>query len=183
MTADAANPTDADLIARCAGQDRAAFRALYAKWSAKLHGVALRITRDPALAADATHDAFVQVWQQAGRYDPTLGEAAPWLMSLARYRALDLVRRRGREVLGHEPAREEADHGPDPLANLLASADGGALHRCLETLSFERRRLVVMAFVEGYSHSQLASLLAMPVGTVKSWIRRSLIGLKDCLVS
>ena len=183
MPADAASLNDADLILRCAGQDRAAFRALYAKWSARLHGVALRITRDPALAADATHDAFVQLWQQAARYDPKLGEAGSWLMSLARYRALDLVRRRGRERLGHEPAHDQADHSPDPLASLLAAADGGALHRCLETLETDRRRLIVLAFVEGYSHSQLAALLAAPVGTVKSWIRRSLIGLKECLAS
>ena len=66
----------------------------------------MRITRDPALAADATHDAFVQVWQQAGRFDPAKGEASSWLMTLARYRALDMVRRRGREVLGHEAADE-----------------------------------------------------------------------------
>lgn len=188
MPADAAipsgsEPTDAELIARCAGQDRAAFRTLYARWSARLHGVAMRITRDPGLAADATHDAFVQVWQQAGRFDPALGGAGSWLMSLARYRALDMVRRRGREVLGHDPVHEEADRGPDPLAQLMSTAEGGALHRCLELLSLERRRLVVAAFVEGYSHSQLASRLDVPIGTVKSWIRRSLIGLKECLSS
>ena len=182
MPSDAAEP-DAQLIIRCAGHDRAAFRALYTRWSARLHGVALRIVRDPALAADATHDAFVQVWQQAGRYDPSLGEAGSWLMSLARYRALDLVRRRGREVLGHEPAHEEPDQGPDALGQLLATSDGRALHRCLETLSADRKRLVTMAFVEGYSHSQLAHRLALPVGTVKSWIRRSLIGLKECLAA
>ena len=85
--------------------------------------------------------------------------------------------------MGHERARDEADHGPDPLANLLASVDGGALHRCLETLEVDRKRLVLLAFVEGYTHSQLAARLAMPIGTVKSWIRRSLIGLKDCLAS
>ncbi len=181
MAADFAGTPDRDLIASCAAQDRAAFRALYARWSGRLHGVALRITRDPALAADATHDAFVQVWQQAGRFDPALGEAGAWLMSLARYRALDLVRRRGREVLGHESALEEADGGPDPLAQLLSSSDGGALHRCLQTLSTERRRLVVLAFVEGLSHSQLAEKLTVPIGTVKSWIRRSLIGLRECL--
>ena len=144
-------------------------------------GVAMRITRDPALACDATHDAFVQVWQLAGRYNPDLGEPGAWLMTLARYRALDLVRRRGREVLGYEPVEEEPDRGPDPLSQLLANADGGALHRCLQTLSEERRRLIVLAFVEGYSHSQLAARLALPIGTVKSWIRRSLIGLKACL--
>ena len=181
MAIDAASRSDNELIAACAAQDRAAFRQLYARWSARLHGVAMRITRDPALAADATHDAFVQVWQQAGRFDPNLGEPHSWLMSLARYRALDMVRRRGREVLGHEPADQEADQAPDPLASLLASVDGSALHRCLQTLSEERRRLVVLAFVEGYSHSQLAAKLAVPMGTVKSWIRRSLIGLRECL--
>jgi RNA polymerase sigma-70 factor (ECF subfamily) len=173
-------PTDAELIARCAAQDRAAFRTLYANWSSRLHGVAMRITRDPALAADATHDAFVQVWQQAGRFDPAKGEAGSWLMTLARYRALDMVRRRGREVLGHEPA-DEADLGPDPLKQLLATADGGALHRCLELLSAERRRLIILAFVEGFSHSQLAAREKLPIGTIKSWIRRSLMGLKECL--
>ncbi len=176
-------PSDQELIRRCAAQDRAAFRLLYARWSGRLHGVAVRITRDPALAADATHDAFVQVWQQAGRFDAALGEAGSWLMSLARYRALDLVRRRGREVLGHEPLAEEPDRGPDPLSALLTSTDGGALHRCLQTLSEDRRRLVLLAFVEGFSHSQLAARMEVPIGTVKSWIRRSLIGLKECLSS
>jgi len=174
-------PTDAELIARCAAKDRAAFRQLYAGWSSRLHGVAMRITRDPGLAADATHDAFVQVWQRAGSFDPARGEAGSWLMTLARYRALDLVRRRGREVLGHSPVEEEPDRSPDPLSVLLTSADGGALHRCLQLLTADRRQLVVMAFVEGFSHSQLAARLSLPVGTVKSWIRRSLLGLRDCL--
>jgi len=181
MPAEAPDLSDRDLIAACAQQDRAAFRALYARWGGKLNGVAMRITRDSALAADATHDAFVQVWQQAGRYDPSLGEPGSWLVSLARYRALDLVRRRGREVLGHQPIEEQADLAPDPLSQLLSSADGGALHRCLQTLTEKRRRLVLLAFVEGYSHTQLAERLALPVGTVKSWIRRSLVGLKECL--
>jgi RNA polymerase sigma-70 factor (ECF subfamily) len=171
----------ARLIARCADGDRAAFRQLYGAWSGRLHGVALRITRDPALAADATHDAFVQVWQQAAKFDPSRGEAASWLMSLSRYRALDLVRRRGREVLGHEPVVEQADVSADPLMQLMQSTEGGALRRCLELLSPERRQLVVLAFVEGFSHSQLAARFAMPIGTVKSWIRRSLLGLKECL--
>jgi RNA polymerase sigma-70 factor (ECF subfamily) len=183
MPADSKGTQDAELIARCAGQDRSAFRELYARWSARLHGVALRITRDPGLASDATHDAFVQVWQQAGRFDPSLGEAGSWLMSLARYRALDLMRRRGREVLGHEPAADVADREADPLTQLMASADGSALQRCLDLLSAERRRLVVLAFVEGFSHSQLASRLSLPIGTVKSWIRRSLLSLRECLVA
>jgi RNA polymerase sigma-70 factor (ECF subfamily) len=179
MTADA--DTAAALIARCADGDRAAFRQLYAAWSGRLHGVALRITRDPALAADATHDAFVQIWQNAAKFDASRGEAGSWLVSLARYRALDLVRRRGREVLGHEASLEQEDTAADPLRALMASTEGGALHRCLQTLAAERRQMVVLAFVEGLSHSQLAERFAMPIGTVKSWIRRSLLGLKECL--
>jgi RNA polymerase sigma-70 factor (ECF subfamily) len=175
-----ADPSDAALLAACANADRAAFRSLYARWSARLHGIAMRITHDPGLAADATHDAFVQIWQQAGRFDAHKGEAGAWLTTIARYRALDLVRRRGREVLGHDAA-EEPDPGPDALAVLLASAEGSALKRCLDTLAANRRQLVLLAFVEGLSHSQLAEKLKLPVGTVKSWIRRSLIGLRACL--
>ncbi len=171
---------DADLIARCAAQDRVAFRALYARWGGRLHGVALRITRDPSLAADATHDAFVQLWQQAHRFDREKGAAGAWLVALVRYRALDMVRRRGREVLGAEPP-DEADPAPDALTLLLESADGGALHRCLGRLAEDRRRLILMAFIEGLSHSQLAERLNLPIGTVKSWIRRSLAGLRECL--
>ena len=171
----------ARLIERCASGDRAAFRQLYSAWSGRMHGVALRITRDTGLAADATHDAFVQVWQQAGKFDAARGEAASWLLSLSRYRALDLVRRRGREVLGHEAVEEEVDLSADPLRQLVESSEGGALHRCLELLAADRRQLVMLAFVDGLSHSQLAARFAMPIGTVKSWIRRSLMGLKECL--
>jgi RNA polymerase sigma-70 factor (ECF subfamily) len=173
-------PGDAALLADCAAGDRAAFRTLYGRWSARLHGIAMRITRDPGLAADATHDAFVQIWQQAGRYEAQKGDAGSWLTTIARYRALDLVRRRGREVLGHESA-DEPDPGPDALSELVASAEGSALRRCLEQLAADRRQLVVMAFVDGLSHSQLAEKLKLPIGTVKSWIRRSLIGLRECL--
>jgi RNA polymerase sigma-70 factor (ECF subfamily) len=179
MPADA-DLSDAALLEACANADRAAFRTLYARWSARLHGIAMRITRDPALAADATHDAFVQVWQQAGRYHADKGDAGAWLTTIARYRALDLVRRRGREVLGHEAA-DEPDPSPDALSELVASAEGSALKRCLDLLSAERRQLVLLAFVDGLSHSQLAEKLKLPVGTVKSWIRRSLIGLRECL--
>jgi RNA polymerase sigma-70 factor (ECF subfamily) len=172
----------AALLRRCGDGDRAAFRALYDLWAARLHGIALRITRQTALAADATHDAFVQVWQQAGRFDPERGSAEAFLISLVRYRALDIVRRRMREVPGHEPD-ERLDETPDALAQLVGGAEAAALHRCLSLLDAERRRLVTMAFVEGLSHSELAARLRVPLGTVKSWIRRSLLALRECLAT
>jgi RNA polymerase sigma-70 factor (ECF subfamily) len=172
----------ARLLLRCAERDRAAFRQLYDLWGGRLHGIALRITRQAPLAADATHDAFVQVWQQAHRFDPARGSGEAFLISLVRYRALDIVRRRGREIPGYEP-EERADETPDALAQLIGSAEGTALHRCLALLDPERRRLVVMAFVDGLSHSELAEKLSVPLGTVKSWIRRSLLSLRECLAS
>ena len=176
-------PTDDELLLqRCAAGDGAAFRALYDRWSARLHGIALRITRQPSLAADATHDAFVQVWEQARRFDPGRGSAEAWMIGLVRYRSLDIVRRQTREVPGYEPEERE-DESPDALSRLVSTAEGAALHRCLERLEAERRTLVVMAFVEGLSHSELAERLRVPLGTVKSWIRRSLLSLRECLAS
>jgi RNA polymerase sigma-70 factor (ECF subfamily) len=170
----------ATLIRRCADQDRAAFRRLYDRQAARLHGIAMRITRQPALAADAVHDTFMALWQHAASFDPARGSAEAWLTSIARYRALDITRRRTREVTGLEMP-ETADPEPDALAKLAGSAEVDALRRCLETLEPDRRGLVVAAFVDGLSHTDLAQKLAMPLGTVKSTIRRALAALKRCL--
>jgi RNA polymerase sigma-70 factor (ECF subfamily) len=182
QTASVAADDTARLLQRCRNGDRAAFRTLYDRWSGRLHGIALRITRQAPLAADATHDAFVQVWQQARRFDPERGSAEAFLISLVRYRAMDIVRRRGREISGYEP-EDRADETPDALAQLVGSTEGAALHRCLDLLDAERRRLIVMAFVDGLSHSELAEKLSVPLGTVKSWIRRSLLSLRECLAT
>jgi RNA polymerase sigma-70 factor, ECF subfamily len=182
-TAHAPEIDDTDtLLHRCAGGDRAAFRLLYDRWGNRLYGMALRITRQPALAADATQDAFVRIWQQAHRFDPERGGSEAWLVGILRYRALDIVRRQSREVAGYEPEEIE-DEAPDALARLVSTAEGAALHRCLGELERDRRRLVVMAFVDGLSHSELAVRMNVPLGTVKSWIRRSLVSLRGCLAS
>ena len=170
------------LLQRCAARDRAAFRALYDRWGGRLHGIALRITRQPSLAADATQDAFVQLWQQAHRFDPVRGSAEAFLVSLVRYRALDLVRRGAREMPGYE-GEDREDDAPDALSQLISSAEGAALQRCLTQLEADRRRLVLLAFVDGLSHSELADRLRLPLGTVKSWIRRSLLSLRECLAA
>jgi len=143
----------------------------------------LRITRQSSLAADATHDAFVQIWQQAGRFDPARGSAEAFLVTIVRYRALDIVRRGAREVVGYEPQVEQADESPDALEQLTATSDGAALQRCLKELPEDRRKLVIMAFVDGLSHSELAARTGAPLGTLKSWIRRSLLSLRECLAA
>jgi RNA polymerase sigma-70 factor, ECF subfamily len=168
------------LLGRCADGDRTAFRQLYDRTAPQLHAVALRITRQRSLAADAVHDAFLQVWQRAGRFDSDRGSAETWLISLARYRALDLVRRQGREITtGEIPDR--ADEDPDPLARLTEHREGAALRRCLDRLEIDKRQLVMMAFLDGLTHAELATRLKAPLGTVKSWIRRGLQDLRRCL--
>ena len=170
----------AHLLGRCAGGDRAALREIYGLYSAKLHGIALRVTRQPSLAADALHDAFMQIFQQAARFDPERGTAEGWMIALVRYRALDIMRRRAREEPGFEPPETE-DESPDVLTRMVGNAEARALRACLETLDPERRRLVLHAFVDGLSHSDLATREGMPLGTIKSWIRRSLAALRSCL--
>ena len=169
------------LLLRCAQADGAAFRQLYDLQSPALYGVALRITRQPALAADAVHDALLQVWRNAARFDPARGTARAWLLSLVRYRALDLVGRSGREVLGAD-VPEQADPDPSPLDRLLTTQAGRALHECLQTIEPERRNLVVLAFMEGLTYAEVAARARQPLGTVKSTIRRSLLALRSCLV-
>ncbi len=169
-----------DLLRRSAAGDRAAFHRIYDLQSSRLYGVALRITRQGALAADAVHDAFISVWQYADRFDPARGNAEAWLTSIVRYRALDLVRHSGREITGVE-LPEPADEDPDPLARLVESAEGTALRRCLDELDGEKRQLIVFAFMEGLTHTELSGRFAIPLGTVKSSIRRGLAALRRCL--
>ena len=172
----------AALLLRCADGDRTAFRQLYEAQSPRLYGLALRLMQQPALAADAVHDAFIQVWQRAERFDPARGAAEAWLTTLLRYRAIDILRRRSREQYGHERA-DEPDPAPDALDRLGERADGEALRRCLAELEDGQRRVVMLAFMEGLSHSELAVRLQAPLGTVKSWVRRALLGLRRCLES
>lgn len=170
----------AHLLGRIANRDRAALRQLYDLEAPRLFGIALRITRERELASDALHDAFMQVLKQASRFDPMRGSAEGWLVSLVRYRALDIVRSRRREVLGYEP-QDAPSQEPDALATLAATEEGEALRVCLGELEEDRRRLIVLAFVEGLSHAELAARLGMPLGTVKSTIRRALVKLRECL--
>ncbi len=170
----------ATLIPLIAAGDRAAFRRVYDLHAPRLYAVALRITRQAPLASDAVHDGLLQLWRNAGRFDLSRGNPEAWLVSLVRYRALDIARRRVREV-SDEDLPEPIDEDPDPLQRLAASRDTEALHHCLAQLEAERRRLLGLAFIDGLSHSEVAERLKLPLGTVKSWIRRSLQSLRLCL--
>ena len=119
--------------------------------------------------------------RQPPGFAPERGAAAAWLTGIVRFRALDAVRRHSREILSGDSALGDSAVEPDVLTKLDADADAQALRRCLETLEDNQRRSVLLAFVDGLSHGDIANRLSAPLGTVKSWVRRGLIALKGCL--
>jgi len=175
----------ADLVGalrRCALGDRAGLRTIYDAEGPRMVGVALRIVRRQALAEEAVHDAFVQIWERAASFDPNRGHARSWLYAVVRHRALNILRGEARTDLveDFEPMGLTSPED-DPEAIVSRLSDAGALRRCLEGLAPARRRLIVLAYVHGLSHGELAGRLGMPLGTVKSWVRRSLLSLRECL--
>jgi len=171
----------ATLVEAIGRGSRIALKRLYDLESKRLYGIALRIVRRPEVAADVLQEAFIQIWQNARSYSPERGAAQAWLTGIVRFRALDAVRKTGREVLSGDPALGDAAEEPDVIERIGAEAEASALRRCLGLLDDIQRRLVVLAFVDGYSHSEIAERIAEPLGTVKSRIRRGLAALKTCL--
>ena len=170
-----------DLIARCALRDRAAFRVLYERTSAKLFGVTLRILKDRSEAEEAIQEVYVKVWQRADRY--VAGNTSPisWLVAVARNHALDILRARRPVSEDIDVALEIPDGGPSPERAVQDSQDRGRIDHCLGTLEPDRADAVRGAYLDGYSYEELATRFAVPLNTMRTWLRRSLIKLKDCL--
>ena len=160
-----------------------ALKRLYELEARRLYGVALRIVRRPEIAADVLQEAFVQIWLNAATFSAERGTAAAWLTGIVRFRALDAVRKLCREILTDDPALGDAALEPDVIGKMDAAAEAGALKRCLGLLDDEQRRCIVLAFVDGLSHSEIAERITAPLGSVKSWIRRGLLALRRCLQS
>jgi RNA polymerase sigma-70 factor (ECF subfamily) len=169
------------LLEAVARGSQLALKRLYTLESRRLYGIALRIVRRPEIAADVLQESFIQIWQNAGTFAPERGAAAAWLTGIVRFRALDAVRKHGREVLSGDPALGDVAVEPDVLAEIDAKTQSEALRRCLKLLDDNQRRCVVLAFVDGFSHNDIATCIAAPLGSVKSWVRRGLIALKGCL--
>lgn len=162
-------------LAACARGERGALRELYVQESPRLLGVARRLVRDTALAEDIVHDAFIKIWAGAAGFDPARGSARGWMFSVTRHLALNALRDHGREVPLLE---DDALHVDDAFD---AQAHSARIHRCLHQLEPQRRRCILHAYVDGYSHAQIAQRLDTPLGTVKAWIKRSLNALRECM--
>ncbi|KFC70591.1 RNA polymerase sigma-70 factor [Devosia sp. LC5] len=173
----------ADLIARCALRDRAAFRALYDRTSAKLFGVVLRILKDRSEAEEAIQEVYVKIWQRADRY--VAGDTSPisWLVAVARNHALDILRARRPMADDIDVALEIPDAGPSPERAAADSQERGRIERCLSTLEPDRAEAVRGAYLDGYSYDELAQRYAVPLNTMRTWLRRSLLKLRECLTA
>lgn len=169
-----------ELIRRVASGDELAFRRIYIVMMPHLYARALHILRQPSLAADATNEAFLQVWRNAGRFDEARGHPEAWLISLLRYRALDILQSRRREA-PVDAIPEQIDEGLDGLGLLIKSQDVSILQICLSQLEADRRRLLMLCFAEGFTHVEVAKQMQVPLGTAKSNIRRSLQSLRRCM--
>jgi RNA polymerase sigma-70 factor, ECF subfamily len=175
-------PTDVDvLVSRVARADARAFEALYDELSSSVFGLARRVVRDPARAEDVTQEVFLEVWRKAARFDSTLGKAKTWVMTIAHRRAVDAVRRNESQKRQDEKAAPEQVSHDEPADSLIAAEEHGAVRECLETLTDLQLEAVRLAYFNGYTYSEVATLLDKPLPTIKTRMRDGLIRLRDCL--
>ena len=170
-------------LAACALGDRSALKRLYDVEARQMLGVALRIVRQRHLAEDVVQDAFIKVWEKAATFDPQRGSARGWLYSVVRHCALNEVRDNGPQITLDEAALETIDlRNAQQAGNTMNPRDQlGPLHDCLEQLDAPKRSSIVLAYVDGCTHAEIAQRLAAPLGTVKAWIRRGLQSLRECM--
>jgi len=175
------------LLDRIAQRDEAALKGLYDLVSSKLYGLSLRVVNKHEWAEDVLQETFLQIWRSAGDYRASLSPPMAWLGLIVRSRSLDALRRRSAERahLTDEIDDVMADTmegtSPNPMDVSLASQQAWALHQCLGQLESRQREVVSLAYLRDLSHSELAEQLKLPLGTVKTWIRRGLDQLRTCM--
>lgn len=183
----------AKLLASAGLGDNRAFATLYDKTGGHLLAVILRINQDRAQAEDILQEVFVNIWRAASSFDAAQSQPLTWMTSVARNKAIDSLRRRQSQpkvqtapvMPDDEDGADWVDHLPDdapgPLDLLARASDAQSLTHCMHNLSAQQRQSVALAFYDGLSHAEVAEQLHQPLGTVKSWVRRGLASLKDCL--
>lgn len=175
------------LLERVAQRDAAALQLIYQRTAARLHGLALRVLRNNELAEDALQDAFLKIWRLAPDYRASLSPPLAWMGLILRSCALDLLRRQKSagadrtQVLDSLLEESLAHDAPGPQQLAETSEQAWLLHQCLQQLAPAQREAMALAYVRDLSHSELAQQLAQPLGTIKSWIRRSLDKLRICM--
>lgn len=172
-----------DWLGAIANGSETALGDLYSATLARLYGVAMRVLEDDALAEDVVAEAYCEIWQRADRFDAGKGRPLTWMMSICRNRAIDVYRRRAAEMRKTESAAAEPtpdlEQSPDLLLNALQSEH--EVRRLVEGIPAEDRQLIALAFFRDHSHQEIADMVRMPLGTVKSRIRRTLKALESVM--
>lgn len=171
-------------LADCAKGDQDALKRIFDQEAGRLVAVAQRILRRRELAEEVVQEAFIRIWTHSHQYSPSRGSARGWIYAIVRNRALNLVRDGRREDLVEDGQLEDLQDA-DQLDEIMSAWHkldrGSRLHECLSRLDDVRRRGILMAYVGGYTHGEIAGRLRLPLGTAKSWIRRGLSSLRECM--
>ena len=176
-----------ELIAQIALRDRDAFDAMYSQTSAKLFGVLLRLLNDRAEAEDALQEVYVRVWQKADRFATQEVNAMSWLIAIARNHAIDRIRKRKAPTSAAKTSDIDdvvdvvADRAPSPEDSAINMGEARRIDHCMETLDDDKADAVKFAYIEGYSYQELADKYDIPLNTMRTWLRRSLKSLRECL--
>lgn len=182
LDADAARAKLTEALRRAGEDDRSAFRDVYRLTSAKLFGICLRICGERAGAEDVLHEVYLTIWKRAGAFEPGRASPISWLATIARNRAIDWVRARGaRPTRPIAEAADVADDAPDQLVAAQRDETSRRLHDCLDALDERQRDAIRTAFFDGTTYAELAAAKGVPLGTMKSWVRRGLMQLKGCV--
>jgi RNA polymerase sigma-70 factor (ECF subfamily) len=169
------------LMSRVSLGDRTAYARLYQRTSPKLFGILMRMLKNRSEAEDALQEVFIKVWQRADRFSPEEGKPETWLAAIARNHAIDLIRARKPEASVLDEAFDLASEAPSPEDAAVNTSEGGRIEMCMKTLESDRADAVKRAYVEGLSYQELADFYNIPVNTMRTWLRRSLLKLRECL--
>jgi RNA polymerase sigma-70 factor, ECF subfamily len=170
-----------ELVWACARGEERALARLYRLAAPRLFALALAILKDRSSAEEALQESFISIWGSAHRFAPERGSVMTWMVTIVRNRALTMLRRRRPQAEAVAAAENVPAREPDPLESALRSSALHALATCLDQLDPQQRLAIQLAYLQGYTHQELALRLSAPLGTIKSWIRRGLIRLRDCL--
>lgn len=167
--------SETELLQQIAQQDQQALMALYEQYGALVYSLCLRVLRQPGLAEEVTQDVFLKLWRQPERWNPALGQFSSWLLTISRNAAIDRLRREDRQAPLQWGESDEAENNAAAPGAFVAEQanwlDGQLLRKLLLKLPPEQRQLIELAFFSGYTHSELAELLQLPLGTVKTRLR------------
>lgn len=171
------------LLAAVGKGDLVAFERLYDATRAKLYGVLLRILGKPALADAVMHETYLKIWKMADQFDPTIASPVTWLVAMARNRAIDVARKRTEVSIEeeHDDALGMTLQSPTPPTSREMTEELKRLLSCLGKLDAEQQRIVLLAYYSGWSREQLAETLDIPVDTIKAWLRRSVLEIRECM--